>query len=163
MAGREDSVMEGGCTCGAVRYRLKTRPLFVHCCHCTWCQRESGLAFAVNAVIEASQVDLLKGRLTQSTLPSASGKGQVFWRCADCGVTVWSNYPQAGPSIHFIRVGTLDDPSRAPPDIHIYTSTKQPWVVIPDGVPAVSEFYRPSDYWPAESAARFKSARAASR
>jgi hypothetical protein len=78
-------------------------------------------------------------------------------------VTVWSNYPQAGPSIHFIRVGTLDDPSRAPPDIHIYTSTKQSWVVIPDGVPAVSEFYRPADYWPAESAARFKSARATTR
>jgi hypothetical protein len=117
----------------------------------------------VNAFIEASQVDLLKGKLTQTTLPSASGKGQIFWRCAACGVTVWSNYPQSGPSIHFIRVGTLDDPSRAPPDIHIYTSTKQPWVVIPDGVPAVSEFYRPTDYWPAESAARFKSAKAATR
>ncbi|HET9413573.1 MAG TPA: GFA family protein [Pseudolabrys sp.] len=163
MTDRQGNVMEGGCTCGAVRYRLNAQPLFVHCCHCTWCQRESGSAFAVNAFIEASQVELLKGRLTQTTLPSASGNGQVFWRCADCGVTVWSNYPQAGPSIHFIRVGTLDDPSRAPPDIHIYTSTKQPWVVIPDGVPAVSEFYRPADYWPAESAARFKSARAATR
>jgi hypothetical protein len=76
---------------------------------------------------------------------------------------VWSNYPQSGPGIHFIRVGTLDDPSRAPPDIHIYMSTKQPWVVIPNGVPAVSEFYRPADYWPAESTARFKSARAATR
>ena len=121
------------------------------------------VGFRVNAFIEASQVELLKGKLAQTTLPSASGKGQVFWRCADCGVTVWSNYPQAGPSIHFIRAGTLDDPSRAPPDIHIYTSTKQPWVVIPDGVPAVPEFYRPADYWPGESAARFKSAIAATR
>jgi hypothetical protein len=163
MTDGQSDVMEGGCTCGAVRYRLKARPLFVHCCHCSWCQRESGSAFAVNAFIEASQVDLLKGRLSQTTLPSASGRGQVFWRCADCGVTVWSNYPQAGPSIDFIRAGTLDDPSRAPPDIHIYTSTKQPWVVIPDGVPAVSEFYQPADYWPAESAARFKSAIAATR
>jgi hypothetical protein len=163
MTDGQSDVMEGGCTCGAVRYRLKARPLFVHCCHCSWCQRESGSAFAVNAFIEASQVELLKGRLTQTTLPSASGKGQIFWRCADCGVTVWSNYPQAGPSIHFIRAGTLDDPSCAPPDIHIYTSTKQPWVVIPDGVPAFSEFYQPADYWPAESAARFKSAIAATR
>jgi hypothetical protein len=157
MTDRQSNVMEGGCTCHAVRYRLKARPLFVHCCHCTWCQRESGSAFAVNAFIEASQVELLKGKLAQTTLPSASGKGQVFWRCADCGVTVWSNYPQAGPSIHFIRAGTLDDPSRAPPN------TKQPWVVIPQGVPAVSEFYRPADYWPAESAARFKSAIAGTR
>ena len=163
MTDRQSSAMEGGCTCGAVRYRLKARPLFVHCCHCTWCQRETGSAFAVNAFIEASQAELLKGKPTQTTVPSASGKGQVLWRCADCGVTVWSNYPQAGPSIHFIRVGTLDEPSRAPPDIHIYTSTKQPWVVLPDGVPAVAEFYRPADYWPAESATRFKAARAAER
>jgi len=163
MTDQQGNTMEGGCTCGTVRYRLKAQPLFVHCCHCTWCQRESGSAFAVNAFIEAPQVELLKGKLTQTTLPSASGKGQVFWRCAGCGVTVWSNYHQAGPSIHFIRVGTLDDPSRAPPDIHIYTSTKQPWVITPDGVPAVSEFYRPADYWPAESAARFESATAAAR
>jgi len=163
MAEQGSNALEGGCTCGAVRYRLKVRPIFVHCCHCTWCQRETGSAFAVNAIIEASQVELLKGKPTRKTLPSASGKGQVFWRCADCGVTVWSNYPQVGPNIHFIRVGTLDDPSRAPPDIHIYTSTKQPWVVLSDGVPAVAEFYRAADYWPAESTARLKTARASAR
>lgn len=151
--------MEGGCTCGAVRYRLTARPLFVHCCHCTWCQRESGSAFAVNAMIEASQVELLSGALTQTTLPSASGKGQVFSRCSECGVTLWTNYAAAGSALHFVRVGTLDDPSSVPPDIHIYTSTKQPWVVLPEGVPAVAEFYRPSDYWPAESLARAKAAR----
>ena len=161
MTDQQGNAMEGGCTCAAVRYRLKARPLFVHCCHCTWCQRETGSAFAVNAMIEASQVELLKGKPTQKTLPSASGQGQVFWRCADCGVTVWSNYPQAGRNIHFIRVGTLDDPSRAPPDIHIYTSTKQPWVVLPEGVPAVAEFYQPADYWSAEIKTRFEAARAA--
>jgi hypothetical protein len=161
MTNQQSNAMEGGCTCAAVRYRLKARPLFVHCCHCTWCQRETGSAFAVNALIEASQVELLKGKPAQTTLPSASGKGQVFWRCADCGVSVWSNYHQAGPNIHFIRVGTLDDPSRAPPDIHIYTSTKQPWLVLPDGVPAVAEFYRPADYWPAGTRTRFKAATAA--
>jgi hypothetical protein len=119
------------------------------------------IGFRRQCLIEASQVELLKGKPTQKTLPSASGKGQVFWRCADCGVTVWSNYPQAGPNIHFIRVGTLDDPSRAPPDIHIYTSTKQPWVVLPEGVPAVAEFYQPADYWSAEIKTRFEAARAA--
>jgi len=103
MTDQQGNAMEGGCTCGAVRYRLKARPLFVHCCHCTWCQRETGSAFAVNAFIEASQVGLLKGKPTQTTLPSASGKGQVFWRCADCGVTVWSNYPQSARA--FISYG----------------------------------------------------------
>jgi hypothetical protein len=152
--------MEGGCTCGAVRYRLKAKPIFVHCCHCTWCQRETGSAFAVNAFIEASEVELLKGQPVQQTLPSLSGKGQVFWRCADCGVTVWSNYADAGPKFHFVRVGTLDEPSRAPPDIHIFTSTKLPWVILPEGVPAVPEFYKPADVWSAEGLARFKAARA---
>ncbi len=152
--------MEGSCTCGAVRYRLKARPIFVHCCHCTWCQREAGSAFAVNAFIEASEVKLLKSAPVPQTLPSLSGKGQVVWRCADCGVTVWSNYADAGPNFNFVRVGTLDDPSCAPPDIHIYTSTKQPWVILPEGVLAVPEFYKPADVWPADSLARFKTARA---
>jgi hypothetical protein len=159
MSNEQQGVMEGGCTCGAVRYCLKMRPIFVHCCHCTWCQRETGSAFAVNAFIEASQVELLKGEPVKSTLPSLSGKGQVFWRCPDCGVTVWSNYGGAGPNIHFVRVGTLDDSARLPPDIHIYTSTKLPWVVLPEGVPAVPAFYKPADYWPAESLTRFQAAR----
>lgn len=151
--------MEGGCTCGSVRYRLTARPLFVHCCHCTWCRRETGSAFALNALIEAERVALLKGRPEPATLPSASGRGQVLWRCPDCGVTLWSNYPGAGPRIHFVRVGTLDDPAAAPPDIHIYTSTKLPWVSLPDDVPTVPEYYRNVDYWPAESLARFRAAR----
>jgi hypothetical protein len=152
--------MEGRCTCGAVRYRLNARPIVVHCCHCTWCQRETGSAFAVNAFIEATQVELLQGRPEQTTLPSMSGKGQVLWRCADCGVTLWSNYAGAGPKFNFVRVGTLDEPAWAPPDIHIYKSTKQPWVILPEGVPAVPEFYKPADIWPAEGLERFKAARA---
>jgi hypothetical protein len=159
MANEQQISMEGGCTCGSVRYRLNARPLFVHCCHCTWCQRETGSAFAVNALIEASKVQLLKGELEQTTLPSASGKGQVLSRCPDCGITTWSNYAAPRARVHFVRVGTLDKPSVAPPDIHIFTSTKQPWVLLPDGVPAVEEYYRRSAYWPAESIARYDAAR----
>jgi hypothetical protein len=160
MTDKRPAAMDGGCTCGAVRYRLKTRPMFVHCCHCTWCQRETGSAFAVNALIEASEVELVRGAPVSTTLPSLSGKGQTFWRCADCGVTVWSNYAGAGPNIHFVRVGTLDDPSQVPPDIHIYTSTKQRWVILPDGgAPAAPEFYKFAETWPADSLARFKAAR----
>ncbi|MGA7973051.1 MAG: GFA family protein [Pseudolabrys sp.] len=159
MTDERPAAMEGGCTCGAVRYRMKAKPIIVHCCHCSWCQRETGSAFAVNAFIEASEVELLKGAPMQTTLPSLSGKGQVLSRCPDCGVTVWSNYAGAGPRFNFVRAGTLDDPSQVPPDIHIYTSTKQPWVVLPEGVPAVPEFYKPADVWTAEGFARFKAAK----
>ncbi len=151
--------IEGGCTCGAARYRLKARPMFVHCCHCTWCQRETGSAFAVNALIEATCVELLQGQPVAYTLPSASGSGQVFSRCTECGVTLWSNYSGAGDKVHFIRVGTLDDPSVAPPDIHIFTSTKSPWVTLPKDVPAVAEYYQSSDYWSIESIDRYKAAK----
>ena len=160
MANETGASCEGCCTCGYVRYRMDGPPLFVHCCHCTWCQRETGSAFAVNAFIEASEVEPLKGAPVPTTLPSVSGKGQVLWRCADCGVTVWSNYAGAGPKFNFVRAGTLDDPSRVPPDIHIYTSSKQPWVILPDGVPAVPEFYKAAEVWPVDSLARFKAATA---
>ncbi len=158
MAEIGERVIEGGCTCGAVRYRLTAAPMYVHCCHCTWCQRETGAAFALNAIVEAPCVELLSGSLEATGLPSASGNGQVLQRCDNCRVVVWSHYAGAGDKVNFVRVGTMDDPSLAPPDIHIYTSTKQPWVTLNDGAPVVEEYYRRSDYWPADSVARYKAA-----
>jgi hypothetical protein len=145
---------DGHCTCGAVRYRMTSRPLFVHCCHCRWCQRESGSAFAINALIEAERVQLLQGEVEVVNTPSNSGKGQKISRCPQCRIALWSNYAGAGDAVRFIRVGTLDEPDRLPPDIHIFTSTKQPWVVLPPGMPAVAEYYKTSERWPAESLER---------
>lgn len=149
-------ILEGGCTCRAIRYRMTSRPLFVHCCHCRWCQRESGTAFALNALIEADRVLLLQGNPEFIDTPSASGKGQNIARCPDCRIALWSNYAGAGDLVNFIRVGTLDDPDRLPPDIHIYTTSKQPWVVLPSGTPAVAEYYRRSEYWPGDSLVRYR-------
>jgi len=148
------TTFEGGCTCRAVRYRMTSRPLFVHCCHCRWCQRESGAAFALNAMIEADRVELLEGAPERVMTPSASGKGQKIWRCPTCRIALWSNYAGAGDAVRFVRVGTLDEPDRLPPDIHIFTSTRQPWVVIPEGARAVDEFYDIKATWPAESLER---------
>jgi hypothetical protein len=150
---------EGGCACRALRYRMRTPPLVVHCCHCTWCQRETGTAFALNAVIEADRVELLAGEVDVVDTPSASGRGQKIARCGTCRVALWSNYAQGGDS-RFIRVGTLDDPTLCPPDIHIYTSTRQPWVVLPAGARAFPEFYRPAEQWSAESLERWSALRA---
>ena len=152
---------EGGCACSAVRYRMTAPPIFVHCCHCTWCQRESGSAFAVNALIEASEVALLKGQAVRVSVPTASGRGQTFTRCPACSVGLWSNYSGAGERINFIRVGTLDDPSLAPPDIHIYTSSMQPWVTLPNEAVAKTGYYKRDAHWPADSIRRYDAARAA--
>lgn len=151
--------VEGGCTCRQVRYRMTGKPMFVHCCHCTWCQRETGTAFALNAMIEADRVALLSGEVEVMNTPSASGKGQMISRCPRCRVAVWSTYAGAGEAIRFLRVGTLDAPAKVPPDIHIFTSTKLPWVVLPEGVPAVPEYYKPKEMWPPESQARFAATR----
>jgi hypothetical protein len=145
---------EGGCTCRQVRYRMTSRPLFVHCCHCRWCQRETGSAFVINAMIEADRVELLAGRPEPVLTPTESGKGQKIWRCPTCRVALWSNYAGAGDAVNFVRAGTLDDPDRMPPDIHIFTASKQPWVVLPPGVPAVEEYYDRREHWPRESLER---------
>ena len=145
---------EGGCTCKQVRYRLESKPIFVHCCHCSWCQRETGSAFALNAMIEVDRVKLTQGQVDMIHTPSASGRGQQVARCPECRVAVWSFY--SSDKLAFVRVGTLDNPAQLPPDVHIFTSTKQPWVQLPEGTPAFAEFYNPRELWPDESKMRYK-------
>jgi hypothetical protein len=146
--------LDGGCDCRSVRYRVTTAPLFVHCCHCRWCQRESGASFALNALIETERVLKVGGAPEEIETPSASGRGQVIARCPTCRVAVWSHYHGAGRLLTFIKVGTLDNPDALPPDIHIFTASKQPWVIIPAGVPSVSQYYDAEKYWPTQSLER---------
>jgi len=160
MTGDTTPTYDGGCTCRAVRYRMTSAPLFVHCCHCRWCQRETGASFALNAMIEAERVVLLQGQPEIVNTPSNSGKGQKIARCPVCRVAVWSNYGGGGDLVRFVRVGTLDEPDRLPPDIHIFTSSKQPWVVLPQGMPAMEEYYARDRYWPQESLDRVRALRA---
>jgi hypothetical protein len=152
------SPLDGGCACRAVRYRLTRPPMFVNCCHCTWCQRETGSAFVINALIESNRVMLLALQPERVHTPSASGKGQEISRCPRCRVALWSNYGGAGDAIRFVRVGTLDEPARCPPGAHIFTGTKLPWVVLPAGTPAFAEYYKSAELWSADSLARRKAA-----
>jgi hypothetical protein len=146
--------LEGGCDCRAVRYRMETAPLIVHCCHCRWCQRESGAAFAVNAMIESDRITNLGVEPLMVPTPSASGRGQPVARCPTCYVAVWSHYASTGPLTRFVRVGTLDDPDSLPPDVHVFIGSKQPWVRLPEGTPAFEVFYSREKLWSAESLAR---------
>jgi hypothetical protein len=156
MAISHDTRLEGGCTCGAVRYRMTGPPMFTHCCHCRWCQRESGASFALNALIEADRIEVLRGAPELVVTPSNSGKGQRFFRCPQCRIALWSHYAMAvGDKVRFLRVGTLDEPDHVPPDIHIYTESKQPWVVLPPGARAVAQYYDRRKEWPKESLERF--------
>ena len=144
---------DGGCFCGNVSFRLTSEPMFVHCCHCRNCQRQTGSAFVLNAIIETDRIKRLGGEPVITTVESGSGKPHDIHRCSDCGVAVWSDYGRRR-SMQFVRVGTLDDPSTLSPDVHIYTRSKLPWVRLPEGAPAFEEFYDIEKLWPPESLER---------
>jgi len=149
--------MEGGCACRAVRYRLTSAPMFVHCCHCLDCQRQTGSAFVLNALIEADRVANLAGDPQPLGVPTDSGRPHRIVRCPTCQVALWSEY--GGRSqIRFVRVGTLDVPSALQPDVHIYTRSKLPWVKLPESVPAFEVYYDARTLWPTESLERRRAA-----
>jgi len=145
---------EGGCACGAVRYRLASEPLFVHCCHCLNCQRQTGSAFVVNVLIEGNRIDVLSGEPRAVDVPRDDGSKQRIYRCPECHVAIFSEY--GGPAVRFVRAGTLDDPKGVIPDVHIYTKSKVGWVVLPDGVPAFDEYYDSKTLWPADRLERLR-------
>jgi hypothetical protein len=144
--------LEGGCACGSVRYRLASEPMFVNCCHCLNCQRQTGSAFVINLLIEADRLELLAGDPQPVDTPRDDGTAQRIFRCPVCQVAVFSEY--GSPEVKFVRAGTLDDPSSVAPDVHIYTRSKLPWVRLPDSVPSFEEYYDMSALWPAESRER---------
>ena len=145
--------LEGGCACGAVRYRLRSAPMFVHCCHCHDCQRQTGTAFVLNAIIETDRIEVLSGEPQPVPVPPDSGRPHDIYRCPSCRTAMWSDYGRR-PSLRFVRIGTLDDPAALPPDVHIYTRSKLPWVILPDGVPAFEVYYDMKALWPATSLER---------
>jgi hypothetical protein len=128
--------------------------MIVHACHCRWCQRETGTVHALNALFEADRVTHTAAEPELIDTPSASGKGQRIARCPKCRIAVWSNYAGFGAAARFVRVGTLDNPDQCPPDVHIYTSSKQPWVVLPPGAKTFDEYYEADKVWTSESLER---------
>jgi hypothetical protein len=143
---------DGGCFCGAVRYRLTAAPMFVHCCHCTDCQIQTGGGFAINAIVEAERVEILQGAPEPTLMPTNSGRPHDIYRCPTCRIAVWSDYGRR--PLRFVRVSTLDQRHAIAPDVHIFTRSKVPWVVLPEGAPAFEVYYDMPKLWPAESLAR---------
>lgn len=151
-------IREGGCACGAVRYRMLRDPMIVHCCHCTSCQRETGSAFAINALVELSQVEFGGSEPEHIQTPSDSGAGQGILRCPKCHVAVASFYVAAGPKVAFVRVGTLDDARSVAPDVHIYIRSKLPWIRLPKAARAFDELYPINEVWRSDSLQRYRAA-----
>jgi hypothetical protein len=152
---------EGGCACGAVRYRLASEPLFIHCCHCRNCQRQTGSAFVINLLIETGRVEVLAGDMQQVDAPRDDGSVQQIFRCQTCQVALFSHYGH--PGVRFVRGGTLDEPSSVEPDVHIYTRSKLPWITLPNSAPAFDDYYDSKALWPAASLERLRAVLAPAR
>lgn len=151
------ATLEGRCACGAVRYRLASPPMFVHCCHCLDCQRQTGSAFVLNAIIEADRIRLVAGEPQPVLVPTDSGRPHDIYRCPACQTAMWSDYGRR-PNYRFVRIGTLDDPAALAPDVHIFVRSKQPWVRLPETARSFHVFYELEKEWPAESLARRRAA-----
>ena len=147
---------EGGCACGELRYRLAAEPLFVHCCHCLNCQRQTGSAFVINLLLEADRVEVLTGTPVAVDVPRDDGSTQRIFRCPRCQVAVFSQYTT--PQLRFVRAGTLDDPVGVTPDVHIFTRSKVDWIALPPDAPAFDVYYDTKALWPAASYQRLKTA-----
>jgi hypothetical protein len=145
---------EGGCACGALRYRLASEPMFIHCCHCLNCQRQTGSAFVINLLIEADRVQILTGTTREVDVPRDDGSMQRIFRCPHCQVAVFSEY--GSRKVRFVRGGTLDDPTDITPDVHIFTRSKVGWLTLPQGAPAFEVYYDSEKLWPAESLRRLE-------
>lgn len=150
--------MIGSCTCGGVEFRVSKNFLIIHCCHCSWCQRETGSAFAINGLIETRHVSVLAGYTERVEIPSSSQQGQSLIQCQECRATLWSHYAAAKDAISFVRIGTLTQGASLKPDIHIFTTSKLPWIDIPSGANRVDAYYQRSAYWTEESVKRYKAA-----
>ena len=148
--------LEGGCACGAVRYRLTDEPIFVNNCHCRLCQRQTGSTSVVNAFVESEHLTQLSGETSRHAVKAGSGGDHVIVRCRNCGTALWSIYPRLGELGAGVRVGTLDDPSAVTPDAAIFTESKMAWVTLPEGIPQFEATYNPAELLPPERFARLK-------
>jgi hypothetical protein len=144
----------GGCHCGTIKYELTSDPLFVHGCHCRDCQKQTGGPFAVNALIERDRITLVSGEPVRTEQKTDSGRLHDVWRCPDCLTALWSDYGRR-EVMAFIRVMTLDAPEDCPPDVHIFTRSKAPFINLPEGVRAFEIFYSMQAEWPTASLDRF--------
>ena len=121
--------VEGGCQCGAVRYRITDAPLAVYNCHCRDCQRSSGATHSMSLPILRERVELICGEMDHFDKAADSGRVVRMLGCAACGTKIW-NEPQASPAMLVVKPGTLDDMSWAVPIGNIWTARKAPWVEI---------------------------------
>lgn len=137
--------LEGGCQCGALRYRLSAAPLMIYCCHCTNCQKITGSAFVVSAPVMETAFEFIEGGPSKTEWTSDAGNKRFGWFCGDCGCRIaHGQTPSIG--VLSLRAGTFDDTSWVEPVGHIWTSSAQDWQTF--GNDTLICEVQPTDYMP---------------
>lgn len=152
----DDPVRQGGCGCGAVRFRVSGDPIFTNNCHCRQCQQQTGSTSVVNAFFETERIEVLSGDLAETTFAAGSGGDHVVVRCAACGSALWSHYPGMARHGAGLRAGTLDEPGSIVPDAVIFVTERMPWVALPEGIPAFETTYDFREVLPPERLDRLR-------
>jgi hypothetical protein len=141
---------EGGCYCGAIRYKINVEPLSIYACHCTHCQQQGGSAFNMSMLVPAAGMEVTKGELKQTHRVADSGNKIFGYFCPDCGIRLFHR-PEANDQMRIVRPGTLDDTSWVKPIAFVWTQSKQPWFELPEGIPSFEkgppEFKMLLDLW----------------
>lgn len=150
----------GGCHCAAVRYRILTAPLFCYACHCIDCQKDTGSAFALHAVIEAFNIKVIsETRPKLLTLIQDPSKPQAKSRhslCPKCGTVLWGNDPQWDHAVSNVRIGTLDFPGIMEPDMHMFVGSKLGWIDLPKDAKTSRRGFDYKTTWPKSSLKRLE-------
>ncbi len=125
----------GGCQCGNIRYEVVGIPKQLVVCHCTDCQRQSGSAFGMTLVVNEADFRLTQGEPKTFASKSHTGRAKLGAFCPECGTRIYHK-PEWRKGTVSVKPGTLDDTRWLKPDMHLWTSSKQTWVTIPEGVKA---------------------------
>lgn len=137
--------LEGGCACGAVRYRCDAEPVRMFQCHCRDCQRATGGPFVAGLLVPRKAFQFVKGTPLYYTVPSARGGTNTRGFCGVCGSRLTGG--QRGPEWPFIGItaSSLDDPDQFKSQMHVFASQAQPWDNLEDGLPKHDTYAPPPD------------------
>jgi hypothetical protein len=156
MSGDDATIRQGGCGCGAVRYRIERAPIFVNNCYCALCQLQTGSTSSAYAFFEIEAVEVLSGKLKRFAQQTGTDRKQKVMQCSECGIGLFFQPWPTGRHGICVRLGTFDDPWDIVPDAAVYVTERMPWVTLPEGIPTFDAYYNPDTLLPPERNARLR-------
>ena len=141
--------LKGGCICGQVKYYITEKPLFTQACHCKDCKVLTGSSYVVNSSVLENTL-IVEGEVSSTELKAGSGASYKTYFCTKCGNYVYADYDSAVGRLT-VRTKTLDNSEKFPPQVHIFTKDKDPWLNLSEDVICFKEMYDQKKTWPEES------------